>query len=91
MISEPKSRIHINTSFNIISTIDNQVCMYMLLAVIYYADEHFTVQIVTHDRRMWYYDGLALINIDIQPTLEEVASGTIHCQPDLQSNCRYLC
>jgi hypothetical protein len=84
MISEPNSRIHINFSFNIISTIiDNQVCMYPLLAVIYYADEHFAAQIVTHDGRMWYYDGLALINIDIQPTLEEV--GSIHCQPDLQS------
>jgi hypothetical protein len=58
--------------------------MYTLLAVIYdYADEHFTAQIVTRDGRMWYYDGLALINLDIQPILEEV--GSIHCQPDLQS------
>ena len=59
--------------------------MYKLLAVIYYADHHFTAQIVTRDGRIWHYDGLALVNPNIQPTLEEV--GFIHCCPDLQS-CR---
>ena len=74
------SRTHINTSFDIVS-IDNCVSMYTLLAIIYYTDQHFTAKIVTCDGRIWYYDGLALINPNIQPTLEEV--GSIHCQPDL--------
>ena len=78
------SRTSINTSFNIVS-VDNHVSVYKLLAVIYYADHHFTAQIVTRDGRIWYYDGLALVNPNIQPTLEEV--GFIHCCPDLQS-CR---
>ena len=82
MFSMPYSRTHIDTTFNIIS-IDSQVSTYTLLAVIYYTDQHFTAQIVTHDGRIWYCDGLAIINPDIQPTLEEV--GFIQCRPDLQS------
>jgi hypothetical protein len=78
------SRTHINTSFDIVS-VDNHISMYTLLAVIYYADQHFTAQIITRDGRIWYYDGLALINPNVQPTLKEV--GSIHCRPDLQS-CR---
>ena len=76
------SRTHINTSFDIVS-VDNLVSTYTLLAVVYYADQHFTTQIITHDGRIWYYDGLALKNPNVQPTLEEV--GSIHRRPDLQS------
>ena len=82
VFSMPDSRTHIDTSFNIVS-VENQVSMYTLVAVVYYADQHFTAQIITRDGRIWYYDGLALTNPDIQPTLEDV--GSIHCQPDLQS------
>ena len=82
VFSMPDSRTHINTTFDIVS-VDSQVSMYTLLAVIYYADQHFTAQIVTRDGRIWYYDGLAPVNPDIQPTLKEV--GSIHCRPDLQS------
>ena len=78
------SRTHINPSFDITS-IDTCISTYTLLAVIYYADQHFTAQVVTRDGRIWYYDGLALINPNSQPTLEE--AGSIHCQPNLQS-CR---
>ena len=84
VFSMPASQTHINTSFNIVS-VENQVSMYMLIAVIYYADQHFTSKIITHDGRIWYYDGLAITNPDIPPTLKEV--GSIYCQPDLQS-CR---
>ena len=88
VFSFPNSKTHIDTSFNIAS-IDNlgHVSMYTLLAVIYYANQHFTqtAQIVTHDRRIWYYDGLVLVNANVQPSLEEI--GSIHCHPDLQ-NCR---
>ena len=78
------SRIHINTSFEIVS-VDNQhhVSTYTLLAVVYYADQHFTAQLSPVMGELGYYDGLALINPNVQPILEEV--GSIHCQPDLQS------
>jgi hypothetical protein len=82
MFSMSNSRTHLNTTFDIVS-VNNQISTYTLLAVIYYADQHFTAQIVTRDGRIWYYDGLTLINPDIQPTLEEV--GSIHYGPDLQS------
>lgn len=50
-----------------------------------------SAQIVTRDGRIWYYDGLALVNanlnVRVQPTLEEVGSIRVRCRPDLQS-CR---
>ena len=47
-------------------------------AVIYYANSHFTAQIITRDGRIWFYDGMKILDPNIQPTLEYV--GTIHSQ-----------
>ena len=77
------SRIHINTSFEIVSVDNRRVSTYTLLAVVYYADQHFTAQSSPVTGELGYYDGLALINPNVQPILEEV--GSIHCKPDLQS------
>ena len=78
------SRIHINTSFEIVSLDNRHVSTYTLLAVVYYADQHFTAQLSPVMGELGYdYDGLALINPNVQPILEEV--GSIHRQPDLQS------
>jgi hypothetical protein len=39
---------------------ENRVERYALAAVIYYAHEHFTSQIITRDGRVWFYDGMAI-------------------------------
>src|ERR1700678_3111244 len=64
--------------------IENQVQRYALAAVIYYAHEHFTSQIITRDGRVWFYDGMAVACQNV-PTLEYV--GSIHMAFDMQS-CR---
>jgi len=46
------------------------------VAVIYYTNQYFTAQIVTHDGRLWFYDGMLCVNPDIEPTLGPV--GSIH-------------
>ena len=72
--------IHIDTAFKIV--VENSDHLYMLAAVIYYANSHFTAQIITHDGRVWFYDGMQIIDPNIQPTLEYV--GTIHSQIDMR-------
>ena len=53
--------------------IENQVQRYVLAAVIYYAHEHFTSQVITRDGRVWFYDGMAVADQNT-PTLEHVGS-----------------
>ena len=72
--------IHIDTAFKIV--VENSDHLYTLAAVIYYANSHFTAQIITRDGRVWFYDGMQIIDPNIQPTLEYV--GTIHSQIDMR-------
>ena len=68
--------VHIDTTFKI--SIENSDHVYTLAAVIYYANSHFTAQIITRDGRIWFYDGMRILDPNIQPNLEYV--GTIHSQ-----------
>ena len=77
--SFPESRVHIDTTFNI--PIDNYSHTYTLTAVIYYANQHFTAQIVTCDGRLWFYDGMSIVNPINEPTLKPV--GSIHSVPNM--------
>ena len=71
-------RLHLDSNF--LLSVDNHNCMYTLIAVVYYADLHFTAQIITRDGIIWYYDGLALVNQNVL-TLEYM--GSMHCHPDM--------
>jgi hypothetical protein len=73
------SSLHIDPTFNLL--VEYHVCRYTLIAVVYYADLHFTAQIVTRDGRIWYYDGLAIANESVLPTLKYAAS--MLSQPDM--------
>jgi hypothetical protein len=64
--------------------IENRVQRYVLAAVVYYAHEHFTSQVITRDGRVWFYDGMAVARQNT-PTLEHV--GSINMSFDMQS-CR---
>ena len=55
-LSEPTTFMDYNLSIQI----ENRVQRYVLAAVVYYAHEHFTSQIITHDGRVWFYDGMAV-------------------------------
>ena len=79
--SIPNSRIQINTALDI--SIENRHHKYVLVAVVYYADQHFTSKVITHDGRLWFYDGMAIANQNVQPTLKHI--GFIHNQPDLRT------
>jgi hypothetical protein len=81
VFSIPGVRIDIDTAFNI--SIENTEHMYTLAAVIYFANSHFTAQIITRDGRIWFYDGMEMLNPNIQPTLEYV--GVIHSQFNLHT------
>ena len=73
--------IHIDTTIKILIENSDNVThhvVYTLAAVIYYANSHFTAQIITRDGRIWFYDGMKILDPNIQPTLEYV--GTIHSQ-----------
>ena len=67
-------------------SIEDQNHKYLLTAVVYYGHHHFTDHIITRDGRIWFYDGMALLNRQVQPTLECV--GSIRTQMDLLYNCR---
>ena len=54
--------------------LENRVQRYYLAAVIYYSYNHFTTQIITRDKRVWYYDGMAIANPTVEPTLDCVSS-----------------
>ena len=47
---------------------------YSLAAVIYYSQNHFTTQIITRDGRVWFYDGMAITDPTVEPTLVCVGS-----------------
>ena len=79
LFSISRSSIHINTTFNIL--IGESEYVYTLAAVIYYANSHFTAQIITTDGRTWFYDGMEIVDPNIQPTLEYV--GTLHSQTNM--------
>ena len=52
VFSIPGVRVHIDTAFNI--SIENTEHMYTLVAIIYFANSHFTAQIITHDREFGF-------------------------------------
>ena len=79
----PQLRIGIDNTFKI--SFENTDHTYRLAAVIYYANQHFTVQIITRDGRIWFYDGMEITDPNIQPCLEYV--GSIYSQPNL-NRCR---
>jgi hypothetical protein len=83
VFSIPQLRIQINTTFKL--SIENCDYIYTLQAVIYYSNLHFTAQIITRDGRIWYYDGMEIINRNVQPTLKHV--GSIYDNADLHT-CR---
>ena len=74
--SFPHLRIGIDNTFKI--SFDNSDYTYTLAAVIYYANLHFTAQIVTRDGRIWFYNGMEIVDQNEQPFLEHV--GFIHSQ-----------
>ena len=47
---------------------------YSLAAVIYYSNNHFTTQIITRDGRVWFYDGMLIADLTVDPTLVCVGS-----------------
>ena len=49
-----------NTTLEIF--IEDQNHKYLLTAVIYYGHHHFTNHIITRDGRIWFYDGMAIMN-----------------------------
>ena len=69
-------------------SIKDQNHKYLLMTVVYYRHHHFMNHIITCDRRIWFYDGMAIINQQVQPALECI--GSIHSQQDrdLLYNCR---
>jgi hypothetical protein len=75
-----------NTTLKI--SIEDQNHKYLLTAVVYYGHHHFTNHIITRAGRIWFYDGMALLNRlgQVRPALECV--GSIHTQIDLLYNCR---
>ena len=73
-----------NANLNI--SVEDQNHQYVLTAVVYYGHHHFTNQIITHDGRVWFYDGMAMLDQQVLPNLEYVGS-TIRRQQDLY-NCR---
>ena len=81
--SFPELRIGIEDTFKI--SFENSERTYMLSAVIYYANQHFTAQIVTRDGRIWFYDGMKITDPNVQPSLEHV--GSIRSQSNL-NRCR---
>ena len=77
--SFPQLRINIDNTFQI--SLENSSHTYRLSAVIYYANLHFTAQIITRDGRIWFYNGMEITDPGVQPCLEHV--GFIHSQPNL--------
>ena len=58
---------------NLSVQVEYRVQRYVLAAVVYYAHEHFTSQVITRDGRVWFYDGMAVAHQNT-PTLEHVGS-----------------
>ena len=75
-----------NTTLNI--SIEDQNHKYVLMTVVYYGHHHFTNHVITRDGRIWFYDGMAIMNRQVRPALKCV--GSIHVQQDLNLlyNCR---
>ena len=63
-----------NTTLEI--SIEDQNHNYLLMAVVYYGNHHFTNHIITRDGRIWFYDGMAILDRQVRPALECV--GSIH-------------
>ena len=82
-------RIGIDNTFKM--SLENSEHTYKLAAVIYYGSLHFTAQIITHDGRIWFYDGMKLMDPDVQPCLEHV--GFIHRRQSSLNKCKesYAC
>ena len=68
--SFPRLRIGIDRTFKI--SLENSDRTYTLAAVIYYANLHFTAQIITRDGRIWFYNGMEIVDPSVPPTLEHV-------------------
>jgi hypothetical protein len=60
VFSMPNSATLMNTNLNI--SVENQSHQYVLTAVVYYGHHHFTCQIITRDGRIWFYDGIAMVD-----------------------------
>ena len=80
--SFPQMRISIDNTFEI--TIENSGYRYTIAAVIYYANQHFTAKIITRDGRIWFYNGMELIDPNVPPILEHV--GFMHTQRNLYTS-----
>ena len=50
---------------------ESRVQIYALAAVVYYAHEHFTSQIITCNGQVWFYDGMVVACLSV-PALEHV-------------------
>ena len=77
-------RLGIDNTFKI--SLENSDHIYRLAAVIYYANQHFTAQIITRDGRIWFYDGMEIVDSNVQPTLQHV--GSIRGHTNLLHTCR---
>ena len=85
MPSTSTSTTLINTTLEI--SIEDQNHKYVLMTVVYYGHHHFTNHIITCDGRIWFYDGMAIMNQQLRPAHKCV--GSIHVQQDL--NLLYNC
>jgi hypothetical protein len=86
VFSMPTSNSATLMNTNLKISIEDQNHKYLLTAVVYYGHHHFTNHIITRDGRIWFYDGMALLNRQVRPALACV--GSIHTQIDLLYNCR---
>ena len=86
-IPTSNSRTLMNTTLEI--SIEDQNHKYLLTAVVYYGNhhDHFTNHIITRDGRIWFYNGMAILDQQVRPALECV--GSIHNQQD--SDLLYSC
>ena len=60
MPSTSTSTTLINTTLEI--SIEDQNHKYVLMTVVYYGHHHFTNHIITRDGRIWFYNGMAIMN-----------------------------
>jgi hypothetical protein len=86
LVFEFSAQPNINIVPSLSVQIENSVQKYSLAAVIYYSHNHFTTQIVTRDGRVWFYDGMQIADVSIEPTLN--CTGSINDPSFSVQTCR---
>jgi hypothetical protein len=86
LVFEFSAQPNINIVPSLSVQIENSVQKYSLAAVIYYSHNHFTTQIVTRDGRVWFYDGMQIADVSIEPSLN--CTGSINDPSFSVQTCR---